>query len=31
VLKGSDPTPVAHLMQVGYSGVIAEVQKRLAQ
>ncbi len=30
VLKGSDPTPVAHLMEVGYSGVIAEVQKRLA-
>jgi uncharacterized alpha/beta hydrolase family protein len=31
VLKGSDPTPVAHLMEVGYSGVIAEVQKRLGQ
>ncbi len=31
VLKGSDPTPLAHLMEVGYSGVIAEVQKRLAQ
>ena len=31
VLKGTDPTPIAHLMEVGYSGVIAEVQKRLAQ
>jgi len=29
VLKGADPTPVAHLMEVGYSGVIDEVQKRL--
>ncbi len=29
VLRGVDPTPVAHLMEVGYSGVIAEVQKRL--
>ncbi len=28
-LKGADPTPVAHLMEVGYSGVIDEVQKRL--
>jgi len=31
VLKGADPTPVAHLMEVGYSGVIDEVQKRLGQ
>jgi uncharacterized alpha/beta hydrolase family protein len=29
VLKGADPTPVAHLMEVAYSGVIAEVQKKL--
>jgi hypothetical protein len=29
VLKGADPTPVAHLMEVAYSGVIAEVDKRL--
>ncbi len=28
-LKGADPTPIAHLMEVGYSGVIDEVQKRL--
>lgn len=31
VLKGSDPTPVAHLAEVAYSGVIAEVQSRLAR
>lgn len=31
VLRGADPTPVAHLMEVAYSGVIAEVQKKLAQ
>ncbi|MCC6335739.1 MAG: alpha/beta hydrolase [Myxococcales bacterium] len=29
VLRGADPSPVAHLMEVAYSGVIAEVQKRL--
>jgi pimeloyl-ACP methyl ester carboxylesterase len=29
VLKGADPTAAAHLMEVGYSGVIGEVQKRL--
>lgn len=31
VLRGADPTPVAHLMEVAYSGVIAEVQQRLAR
>lgn len=31
VLRGADPTPVAHLLEVGYSGVIAEVQARLAR
>lgn len=31
VLRGADPTPVAHLMEVAYSGVIAEAQKKLGQ
>lgn len=31
VLHGPDPTPIAHLMEVGYAGVIGEVQKKLGQ
>jgi hypothetical protein len=31
VLRGADPTLVAHLAEVAYSGVIDEVQKRLGQ
>lgn len=29
VLKGADPTPIAHLKEVGYSGVVNEVQRVL--
>jgi hypothetical protein len=31
VLRGVDPTPVAHLSETAYSGVIDEVQRRLAK
>jgi uncharacterized alpha/beta hydrolase family protein len=31
VLKGADPTPIAHLKEVGYSGVVNEVQKALGR
>ncbi|MBL8951551.1 MAG: hypothetical protein JNK82_12290 [Myxococcaceae bacterium] len=31
VLKGADPTPIAHLKEVGYSGVVNEVQRILGQ
>jgi hypothetical protein len=29
VLRGADPTPIAHLKEVGYSGVVNEVSKAL--
>ncbi len=31
VLKGADPTPIAHLKEVGYSGVVNEVQSVLGR
>lgn len=31
VLKGADPTPIAHLKEVGYSGVVNEVQAVLGR
>lgn len=31
VLQGADPTPVAHLMEIAYSGVLGEIDKRLAR
>jgi pimeloyl-ACP methyl ester carboxylesterase len=31
VLKGADPTPLAHLKEVGYSGVVNEVQAVLGK
>jgi hypothetical protein len=31
VLRGADPTPVAHLMEIGYSGVLGEIDQRLAR
>lgn len=31
VLKGADPTPIAHLKEVGYSGVVNEVQALLGK
>jgi hypothetical protein len=31
VLEGADPTPVAHLMEIAYSGVLGEIDKRLSR
>lgn len=31
VLRGADPTPIAHLKEVGYSGVVNEVAKALGK
>jgi hypothetical protein len=31
VLRGMDPTPLAHLKEVGYSGVVNEVQAVLGR